>query len=253
MNIKKFNSVMREYEMSEVIPLGNFIALRLDAVGMSALRKRLGISEPFSEEITCILEVIAEHMMARYRTVLGFTISDEINLVLHPKEDRFGRRRDKLIADAAGFACASMMFAPKLHGKPQFPLMFDVKVSALPNTERVIDYIRWRQGMGFVNCMQAYCEYIVRGCSVCAATPGSDCHRLDKLSLRGRIRMIEDEGHKVGLHRRSPDERYGQLYFWKQEAVPKLGSANVVRRKLKSERPPLGPGIAPVVLGRMYG
>jgi|LauGreDrversion4_2_1035121.scaffolds.fasta_scaffold44854_2 tRNA(His) 5'-end guanylyltransferase len=78
-------------------------------------------------------------MSASFRVALAYAHGDEISLVLDPTENINPLRRSKLIS---AFSSAAAIHFLQATG---FAAMFDAKVSELPSTERLAEYLFWQR------------------------------------------------------------------------------------------------------------
>ncbi|HEX8350156.1 MAG TPA: tRNA(His) guanylyltransferase Thg1 family protein, partial [Hymenobacter sp.] len=94
------------------------------------------------------------------------TQSDEISLLLHPRENTFGRKLRKYISILAGEASAK--FSTDLGSMG----VFDCRISQLPREQDVVDYFRWRQEDAGRNALNSHCYWLLRkqGQTVAEAT-----------------------------------------------------------------------------------
>ena len=92
-------------------------------------------------------------MTCAFRVVYGYTQSDEISLLLHPREEAFGRKLRKLLSIVAGGASGKLSLL--LDGLA----CFDCRISQLPNAELVVDYFRsWAEDT-HRNALNAHCQW----------------------------------------------------------------------------------------------
>lgn len=171
MTFDDLDRAMRVFETAHdhcVLP-GLFMVARLDGRGFTRLTKEVHrFDAPFDERFRDHMLHTAEHLMAGcgFNVVYAYTQSDEISLLLHPDEARFGRKLRKLHSVLAGEASAA--FALRLGAAAAF----DCRVSQLPSAELVIDYFRWRAEDAHRNALSAHCYWLLRrqGRAVAEAT-----------------------------------------------------------------------------------
>jgi tRNA(His) guanylyltransferase len=84
------------------------------------------------------------------------THSDEINLLISPRDETFGRKTRKWLSVLAGEA--SSRFSVGLGSAAAF----DARLCELPNPEAVVDYFRWRQEDADRNALNAHCYWKLR-------------------------------------------------------------------------------------------
>ncbi|MCQ2560956.1 MAG: guanylyltransferase, partial [Clostridia bacterium] len=145
-----------------------YIVARLDGRGFTKLTKEVCKFEaPFDTRFRDMMtETVKQLMNCGFRVVYGFTESDEISLLFHPKECTFGRKVRKYNSVLAGVASAA--FSMQL-GQPG---IFDCRIVPLPTVQRVKDYFLWRQEDAHRNSLNAHCYWMLRrnGASVREAT-----------------------------------------------------------------------------------
>ncbi|MEM6487612.1 MAG: tRNA(His) guanylyltransferase Thg1 family protein [Pseudomonadota bacterium] len=131
------------------------LVLRLDGRGFTRLTKQtLPLARPVDAGFHDAMARTAERLMqAGPRVTLAYTVSDEISLLLAADEGAYGRRIAKLVSVFAGEASAALSLALG------HPAAFDARVSALPDGEGVIDYLRWRAEDGRRNALSTACHW----------------------------------------------------------------------------------------------
>jgi tRNA(His) 5'-end guanylyltransferase len=112
---------------------------------------------PFDERFRELMVGTAEHLMTcGFRTVYGYTESDEISLLFDKEENSFGRKVRKFNSVLAGEASAKFSL---LLGEMA---CFDCRISELPNAGTVVDYFRWRNEDAHRNALNAHCYWRLR-------------------------------------------------------------------------------------------
>ena len=170
MKFDDFDTRMRIYEQSldqRLLPELYMVA-RLDGNRFTRLTKEICQFEaPFDVRFRdMMIETIKALMDYGFRVVYGFTESDEISLLFHPKEKAFNRKVRKYNSLLAGVA--STAFSMQLRQ----PGIFDCRMVPLPTIECVQDYFLWRQEDAHRNALNAHCYWLLRrqGKSVAEAT-----------------------------------------------------------------------------------
>ena len=170
MKFDDFDKEMRVYEQSldQYILPDMYIVTRLDGRSFTKLTKEICRFEaPFDERFRDLMIDTTKSLMdCGFRIIYGYTESDEISLLFHPKDETFGRKVRKINTTLAGEA--SVAFSMAL-GKPA---TFDCRVIPLPSIERVADYFAWRQEDSHRNSLNSWCYWTLRkeGVSKRAAT-----------------------------------------------------------------------------------
>ena len=170
MKFDDFDAKMRVYEQSldQFLLPELYMVARLDGNRFTRLTKEICAFEaPFDIRFRdMMIETIKALMNYGFRVVYGFTESDEISLLFHPREDTFGRKVRKYNSLLAGVA--SVAFSGQL-GRAG---IFDCRMIPLPTVERVRDYFLWRQEDAHRNSLNSHCYWLLRrqGKSVAEAT-----------------------------------------------------------------------------------
>lgn len=161
---------MRVFEEAgdiSIIP-GLFVVVRLDGRSFTKLtRETKKYDAPFDEDFHGAMISTTEHCMKMgFRTVLGYTQSDEISILLHSDDNSFERKTRKIISIFSGEA--SGYFSLKVG----VPAAFDSRICQLPSQEIIIDYFRWRSEDANRNALNSYCYWTLRkeGLTVKSAT-----------------------------------------------------------------------------------
>ncbi len=159
MNFDELDSRMRIYEQSldQIILPGLYMAARLDGRSFTRLTKEIMKFElPFDTKFRDIMVGTVKHLMnCGFRVIYGFTESDEISLLFHPKEDAFGRKVRKYNSLLAGEASAAFSIGL---GRPA---AMDCRMIPLPTIELVQDYFQWRQEDAHRNALNSHCYWML--------------------------------------------------------------------------------------------
>jgi len=160
MKFDELDAKMRVYETAaddRVLP-GLHMVARLDGRNFTRLTKELHDFEaPYDERFRDMMVGTIEHLMdCGFRATYGYTQSDEISLLLDPREDAFGRKLRKLNSVLAGEA--SGRFSVLLGDVAAF----DCRISQLPGAAEVVDYFRWRSEDAHRNALNAHCYWSLR-------------------------------------------------------------------------------------------
>lgn len=160
MKFDDFDKEMRIYEESidQYILPDMYIVARLDGRSFTRLTKEICKFEvPFDIKFRdLMIETVKTLFNVGFRIVYGYTESDEISLLFHPKDHTFGRKVRKINTTLAGEASAAFSLALGQAAT------FDCRVVPLPNKERVADYFVWRQEDAHRNSLNAHCYWAFR-------------------------------------------------------------------------------------------
>jgi len=137
---------------------GIHLVARLDGRNFTRLTKEVHhFVAPFDERFRDLMTATTEHLLdCGFRTIYGYTQSDEISLLFHPAEDTFHRKLRKLNSVLAGEASAKFSL---LLGAMA---CFDCRISQLPSLELVCDYFRWRSEDAHRNALNGHCYWMLR-------------------------------------------------------------------------------------------
>ena len=170
MNFDELDKKMRVYEQSldQILVPDLYLVARLDGRSFTRLTKEICKFEaPFDIRFRDMMIHTTKALMdCGFRVIYGFTESDEISLLFHPREEAFGRKVRKFNSTLAGVASAA--FSLQLGQMA----VFDCRMVPLPSIERVQDYFLWRQEDAHRNALNAHCYWMLRkeGRSVHEAT-----------------------------------------------------------------------------------
>jgi len=174
--VRRTDEDLRQFEraMEQVIVPGVYIVARLDGRGFSKLTLDRGFDKPFDPRFRDAMVQTTEHLMdCGAQVVLGYTQSDEISLLLHPRCSAFGRRATKLSTVLAGEGSARLTLAFAAIGDDAQlgagPGVLDCRLSVLPGRQRVVDYFLWRIGDAVRNGLNAHVYWALRNSGVSAA------------------------------------------------------------------------------------
>lgn len=161
MDFDTFDQQMRRFEQSldRCIPQDKYLVARLDGHGFTRLTKQeWNLEKPFDIRFRdCMIATLRRLMDCGFRIIYGYTQSDEISLLFHPDESAFARKDRKLLSILASEASVAFTMAA------QRAAVFDCRLIPLPDSQRVIDYFRWRQEDALRNSLNSHCYWLLRG------------------------------------------------------------------------------------------
>ena len=189
MKFDELDARMRVFETAHdysVLP-GLYMAARIDGRNFTRLTKELHKFEaPYDERFRdMMIETTAHLMDCGFRSIYGYTQSDEISLLFHPEINTFDRKVRKYNSVLAGEASARFSLLLGDHA------CFDCRISELPTAEHVVDYFRWRNEDAHRNALNGHCYWALRkeGQSVGQAT-----RALHKLSVAEKNELLWQRG-----------------------------------------------------------
>lgn len=160
MKFDELDARMRVFETAHdysVLP-GVYMVARIDGRNFTRLTKEVHRFEaPFDERVRDMMVETTAHLMdCGFRTVYGYTQSDEVSVLFHPEITTFERKTRKYNSVLAGEASAK--FSLLLGGHASF----DCRISELPNLDNVVDYFRWRNEDAHRNALNGHCYWTLR-------------------------------------------------------------------------------------------
>lgn len=161
MNFDQLDKAMRVYETRNdvfVLP-GIYMVARIDGRTFSHLTRDVHqFDAPYDERFRDFMVGTVEHLMnCGFRTLYGYTQSDEISLLFHRDDNTFGRKLRKYNSVLAGEASAKFSVLLGDVGA------FDCRICQFPNIEIVLDYFRWRAEDAHRNALNGHCYWALRG------------------------------------------------------------------------------------------
>lgn len=233
MKFDELDSKMRVFETANdrlVLP-GMFLVARIDGRNFTRLTKDIHQFEaPYDARFRdMMIETTAHLMNCGFKTIFGYTQSDEISLLFDPTITTFNRKTRKYNSVLAGEASAK--FSLLL----QDLACFDCRISELPNVDLVVDYFRWRNEDAHRNALNAHCYWLLRkqGQTVQQATGA-----LNKLSVANKNELLWQNG--INFNDLPLWQRRGMGLYW--ERYEKTGTnplteevVAATRTRLKTE------------------
>ena len=160
MDFDTLDKQMRRFEESldRTMLEGIYIVARLDGHGFTRLtKKEWNLEAPFDIRFRDAMIETTRHLMdCGFRMVYGYTQSDEISVLLHLKDDTFGRKDRKLISLLASETSVTFSMYTG------HAAVFDNRLIPLPSEENVVDYFRWRQEDAHRNSINSHCYWLLR-------------------------------------------------------------------------------------------
>lgn len=209
MKFDELDAKMRVFETAHdhsVLP-GMFLVARIDGRNFTRLTKEVhNFEAPYDVRFRDMMIETTSHLMnCGFKTIYGYTQSDEISLLFHPSITTFDRKVRKYNSVLAGEASAK--FSLLL----QDLACFDCRISELPNVDLVVDYFRWRNEDAHRNALNAHCYWLLRkeGQTVQQATSA-----LDKLSVAEKNELLWQRG--INFNDLPLWQRRGIGLYWEQ-------------------------------------
>ena len=233
MKFDELDSKMRVFETANdrsVLP-SMFLVARIDGRNFTRLTKEVhNFEAPYDARFRDMMIETTGHLMnCGFKTIYGYTQSDEISLLFDPAITTFDRKVRKYNSILAGEASAK--FSLLL----QDLACFDCRISELPNVDLVVDYFRWRNEDAHRNALNAHCYWLLRkeGQTVQQAT-----RALNKLSVADKNELLFQRG--INFNNLPLWQRRGVGIHW--ESYEKTGTnpltketVSTTRRQLKTD------------------
>ena len=207
MKFDELDALMRVFETAHdfsVLP-GVYMVARIDGRNFTRLTKEIHEFEaPFDSRVRDMMIATVEHLMdCGFRSVYGYTQSDEISILFHEDIDTFDRKTRKYNSVLAGEASAKFSLLLNSHAS------FDCRISELPNVDLVVDYFRWRNEDAHRNALNGHCYWMLRkeGKSVSEATG-----KLSRLSVADKNELLWKRG--VNFNEIPQWQKRGTGVYW---------------------------------------
>ena len=233
MKFDELDARMRVFETAHdysVLP-GVYMAARIDGRNFTRLTKEVHKFEaPYDGRFRdMMIETTAHLMNCGFRSLYGYTQSDEISVLFHPEITTFDRKVRKYNSVLAGEASAK--FSLLLGGHA----CFDCRISELPGIDFVVDYFRWRNEDAHRNALNGHCYWMLRKEG---QTVGQATKALHRLSVAEKNELLWQRG--VNFNELPLWQRRGVGLYWetydKPAKNPLTGEdVTATRRRLKTD------------------
>lgn len=171
-----------------------------------------------------MVETVKRLMNCGFKVIYGYTQSDEISLLLDPRERIFESKERKLNSILASEAGAQ--FSVLLGDVASF----DCRISQLPNETLVTDYFRWRNEDASRNALNGYCYWALRKEEL-EATQAT--RQLSGVSAAQKNELLFQKG--INFNSVPAWQKRGVGLYWEsyeKEAInPKTGQKVMAQRK----------------------
>lgn len=238
MKFDALDKKMRQYETwnEATILNGMFLVARIDGRGFTRLTKELlDFEKPFDKRFHALISETVQHLMnCGFNVIYGYTQSDEISLLFHPKEIAFAGKIRKYTSLLAGEASAKFSLLLGQLG------VFDCRMIQLPNPSLVIDYFRWRQEDAHRNALSAHCYWLLRSRGL---TANEATQQINRLNTAGKNELLFS--YNINYNDLPSWQKRGTGFYWKTKNTtgtnPVTGNTQPVERRyiFKDEELPL--------------
>ena len=208
----ELGDLLKRFEIfsGQQVPPDTYIAVRLDGRGFSGLTERKHYEHPFDIKFRDAMVTTATSLVEAFNPVMAYTQSDEISVLFGKNENIFERRAEKLVSTTASFAGSRFTQAASILDEV---IMFDARIIALPNIERVADYICWRHADAARNALNSWAYWTLR-------KNGSSANGAAK-ELLGKGAAYKNEllfGHGINFNDVPLWQRRGIMLTWEYYA-----------------------------------
>lgn len=182
------DTIMAAYEAQydKTLPYDGYVIARLDGNGFSKMTKKNGFKKPFDERFhNCMVYTAKACMDAGFRMIYGYTTSDEITLLLHPNDDSYNHRIEKICSLLAGAASSAFTLASGILAR------FDCRVRVYSKEDAAKCFL-WRQRSGFRNAVNGYAYWLLIEKEHLSGRAATSHQR--NLSIKDSIALIESYG-----------------------------------------------------------
>ncbi|HLL14838.1 MAG TPA: tRNA(His) guanylyltransferase Thg1 family protein [Pyrinomonadaceae bacterium] len=233
MKFDELDAGMRVFETAHdysVLP-GIYMVARIDGRNFTRLTKEVHRFEaPYDERFRDMMIATTSHLMnCGFRSVYGYTQSDEISVLFHPQITTFDRKVRKYNSVLAGEASAKFSLLLGDHA------CFDCRISELPNIDYVVDYFRWRNEDAHRNALNGHCYWMLRkeGETVERATQA-----LHRLSVAEKNELLWQRG--INFNELPLWQKRGVGLYWETYGKPGRNpltgeQVSATRRRLKTD------------------
>ena len=233
MKFDELDARMRVFETAHdysVLP-GVCLVARIDGRNFTRLTKEVHkFDAPYDERFRdMMIETTAHLMSCGFRSLYGYTQSDEISILFHPEITAFDRKVRKYNSVLAGEASAKFSLLLGDHA------CFDCRISELPGLDTVVDYFRWRNEDAHRNALDGHCYWMLRkkGQTVEQATKA-----LHKLSVAEKNELLWQRG--LNFNELPLWQRRGVGLYWETYGKPAKNrltgeEVTATRRRLKTD------------------
>jgi tRNA(His) 5'-end guanylyltransferase len=215
-----------EYFSSQRMLTDVWAIIRVDGRGFGRLTEGR-FDKPFDLRFRDLMVETAQTLMEELQGAYGYTMSDEISILLPRNWTLFDRRVEKVVSISAGMASAAFTQAAGT------PAHFDGRIWLAADTSLVTDYFSWRQGEAAQNALHSWCYWTLRrsGLGVREAS-----QRLEKKSWAFQNELLFQKG--INFNELPLWQRRGVGFYW--DTIEKAGydpkenrSTVTTRRRLR--------------------
>ena len=189
------------------------LVVRLDGRSFTRFTQDFNFEKPFDQTFRDMMVQTTARLMADSSFLIryGYTQSDEISLLLDPRDVTFERKERKLISILAGMASAVFSLQAKTVAT------FDARICQLPTVDLVEDYFRWRAEDATRNALNGYSYWTLRQQDSFSANQASE--QLERLSVSDKNELLFTHG--INFNDVPDWQKRGIGLYW--DKTPKTG------------------------------
>jgi tRNA(His) 5'-end guanylyltransferase len=201
--------------------------VRLDGWKFRKLSEILKTEKPFDEKFAKCLVSAGKILFKRgFSPALIYVASDEIN-ILFLNNAPFQGRVEKIDSILSGLISSTFTLNLKKFFKESPVTAFDSRIIIAPNTEKIVDYLAWRQMNAWRNHNNAYAYWVFRKIG---HKPSEIAKKLKGLKTEELHEVVFNQG--VNLAKTPPWQRRGILAY-KQPFLKKAENYYVKRWRIR--------------------
>lgn len=236
MKVKEFDKYMKSFMVDDIVLApGTWTVVHVDGDNFSEYTKEY--EKPFDQLLKIRFVSLTRHLMRSLNARYAYSQFDEINLLLGPENDLFGRRLGKVISKAVSLASSRFTW------NVTETVGFAAHVYSLPTIEQVEDYFRWRLADGEKNCLNTHVHWALIDYGL---TPGACAKEMHRKNREWKKQFLSD--YKGIAFSDLPSwQRLGFEIVWeeyeKEGFNPLTKEKTVVTRRRLIEQEPTGRGL----------
>jgi len=160
-NKKKYEEEMRRFETYNNIRVKSncYFIVRLDGKRFSKLTTEMGLKKPFDYDFKIAIVKAIKKLMLESGSILGYTQSDEINILFDKTSCFFNRRIEKINSVLSSMMTA---FCMEQEFFKNYNPLFDCRILVAKTKREVFNIFTWRQNDCFRNCLNSYAYWHLR-------------------------------------------------------------------------------------------
>jgi len=211
------------------VPPETAFFIRLNGWKFKKLSEAIETEKPFDERFAKCLVSSGEILFKKgFSPALVYVASDEIN-ILFLNATPFRRRIEKIDSVLASLVSSAFMLNLQKFFNKESIAAFDSRIVVVPNDEKIMEYLAWRQTNNWRNHNNAYAYWVFRKIG---HKPSEISQKLAGLKTEDLHEIMFRQG--VNLAKTPPWQRRGILLY-KQPFLRKTENRLVARWKIRED------------------